>query len=186
MGLILILPDFEARENFHEVPILINTSKGLDFDRRYEFLKQKHVAIWMDSYVMCSSSEEKITKLLIEQALTGVRRKAAKMFGNDFCHLTNFFSNFFISISGLIHKELYYEFMTSCMQSTPKSVSNRRIFFSNFYILYSLLSNPKLKWKKNSSNGRSHSQTFWRPFYEPLPMSASYYLCTYFNFYQFK
>ena len=45
-------------------------------------------------------------------------------------------------------------------------------FFSNFYFsVYSLLSNRKLKWKKlkkNSSNGRSHSQAEKRRFYEPL------------------
>ena len=51
--------------------------------------------------------------------------------------------------------------------------SSERIFFQTFTLqfTYSLLSNRKLKWKKiekNSSNGRSHSQTFWRPFYEPL------------------
>ena len=113
----------------------------------------------------------------------GVRRKAAKMFGNDFCHLTIFF---FISISGLIVESSkvkvlknFSDSIVFLISSTDNWILMSRFsifcfFFSNFYFtVYLLLTikpeiEMKKKLKKNSSNGRSHSQTFWRPFYEPL------------------
>ena len=43
------------------------------------------------------------------------------------------------------------------------------IFFSTFSFFFTIKPEIEIrKLKKNSSNGRSHSQTFWRPFYEPL------------------
>ena len=46
-------------------------------------------------------------------------------------------------------------------------------FRSPLYVIIKPFMNQTGNWnkkrmKKNSSNGRSHSQTFWRPFYEPL------------------
>ena len=79
---------------------------------------------------------------------TGVRRKAAKMFGNDFCHLTIFFFNFFfISISGLIvKKKSFVNFEVNLWQKNPLLLSilmyweilevflNSNISFVNFEV----------------------------------------------------